>query len=66
LYPEIAPLIGLPPSQRAQLIGTVDPGRAVAAQRAYIRVFFDRTLRHHDGHLIDGPSPRFPEIQFIR
>ena len=66
LYPEIAPLIGLPPSQQAQLIGTIDPARAVAAERAYVRAFFDRTLRHRDGHLLDGPSPRFPEIQFIR
>jgi predicted dienelactone hydrolase len=66
LYPEIAPLIGLPPSQQAQLIGTIDPARAVAAERAYVRAFFNRTLRHRDGDLLDGPSPRFPEIQFVR
>jgi predicted dienelactone hydrolase len=66
LYPQLAPLIGLPPDQQAQLIGTVDPARAVAAERAYILAFFDRTLRHRDGHLLAGPSPRFPEIQFIR
>jgi predicted dienelactone hydrolase len=66
LYPQVAPLIGLPPDQQAQLIGTVDPARAVAAERAYVRAFFDRTLRHRDGHLLNGPSPRFPEIQFIR
>ena len=33
---------------------------------AGLRLVFDRTLRHRDGHLLDGPSPRFPEIQFIR
>jgi len=66
LYPQVAPLIGLPPDQQAQQIGTVDPARAVAAERAYIQAFFDRTLQHRDGHLLAGPSPLFPEIQFIR
>jgi hypothetical protein len=66
LYPQVAPLIGLPADQQAQLIGTIDPARAVAAERAYIRAFFDRMLRHRDGHLLAGPSPRFREIQFIR
>jgi predicted dienelactone hydrolase len=65
LLPQAAPLIGLPPSVVAQDIGTIDPGRALAAERAYVLAFFDRTLRHRDGHLLDGPSPRFPEIQFI-
>jgi hypothetical protein len=65
LLPQAAPLIGLPPSVVAQDIGTIDPERALAAERAYVLAFFDRTLRHRDGHLLDGPSPRFPEIQFI-
>jgi hypothetical protein len=65
LLPQAAPLIGLPPSVVAQDIGTIDPGRALAAERAYVLAFFDQTLRHRDGHLLDGPSPRFPEIRFI-
>jgi predicted dienelactone hydrolase len=65
LYPQIAPLVGLTPDQVAQLIGTIDPARALAAERAYVRAFFDRTVRHRDGALLNGPSSRFPEVQFI-
>ncbi|QEV64932.1 hypothetical protein CP982_27095 [Streptomyces spectabilis] len=46
-------------------IGTVDPKRAVAAQRAYVASFFDRWLRDRDDHLLDGPSPRFPEVLHV-
>ncbi|MGW7071117.1 hydrolase [Streptomyces sp. NPDC054855] len=45
-------------------IGTVDPSQAVAAQRAYTRSFFDRWLRDRDDHLLDGPSERYPEVEF--
>ncbi|MEV0525574.1 hydrolase [Streptomyces sp. NPDC050439] len=45
-------------------IGTVDPGRAVAAQRAYTTSFFDRWLRDRDDHLLDGPSRKYPEVEF--
>ncbi|WP_030562619.1 alpha/beta hydrolase family protein [Streptomyces aureocirculatus] len=47
-------------------IGTVDPARATAAQRAYATAFFDRWLRGRDNHLLDGPSPRFPEVRFVQ
>jgi hypothetical protein len=46
-------------------IGTVDPGRAIAAERAYIRAFFDQQLRHRHQDLLDGPSARYPEITFL-
>ncbi|WP_245997179.1 hypothetical protein [Streptomyces armeniacus] len=46
-------------------IGTVDPDRAVAAVRAYATSFFGRWLRGHDDHLLDGPSPRHPDIAFV-
>ncbi|WP_344335992.1 esterase, partial [Kitasatospora putterlickiae] len=45
-------------------IGDVRPERAVAATRAYVGSFFDRWLRGHDDHLLDGPSPLFPEMRF--
>jgi hypothetical protein len=48
------------------LIGSVDPDRSIAAQRAYIAAFFDLYLRHRDTHLLDGPSPAYPEIEFVR
>ena len=58
-------LLDMPPDQLAQIIGTVDPERAMAATAAYVDSFFDHQLRHHDDHLMDGPSPRFPEMQFV-
>jgi hypothetical protein len=46
-------------------IGTIAPGQAIAAQRAYIGAFFDLQLRHHDTHLLAGPSSRYPEMDFV-
>jgi hypothetical protein len=55
------------PQQLAHLdIGTIDPARAVPAEEAYLSAFFDRWLRGHDNHLLDGPSPRYPEFTFVR
>ncbi|MFI9550901.1 alpha/beta hydrolase family protein [Nonomuraea endophytica] len=46
-------------------IGTVDAGRSILAQRAYIAAFFDLHLLGRDRHLLNGPSHRFPEIAFV-
>ena len=46
-------------------IGTIDPGQAFAAERAYIRAFFDLQLRHSNHHLLDGPSDLYPQIEFL-
>jgi hypothetical protein len=46
-------------------IGTIDPGQALAAERAYIRAFFDLQLRHSNHHLMDGPSDLYPQIEFL-
>jgi hypothetical protein len=64
LIPQAAQLLGLTAQQVEQEIGTVAPARAVAVQRAYPAAFFDLHLRHQ-GHLLDGPSPRFPEVAFV-
>jgi pimeloyl-ACP methyl ester carboxylesterase len=50
-----------------QVIGTVQPNRAIAAERAYIAAFFDLHLRelHGASKLLAGPSPTHPEIQFL-
>jgi hypothetical protein len=61
---QAAPALGMTARQLAEQIGTLDPKRAVAIQRAYPPAFFDRHLRHR-GHLLDGPSPRFPEVTFL-
>jgi hypothetical protein len=44
----------------------VNPARAVAAEDAYIAAFFGRFLGAGGGHLLDGPSPRYPDITFVR
>ncbi len=46
-------------------IGTIHPGQAVAAERAYIGAFFDLHLRHRGGSMLAGPSPGYPRIQFL-
>ncbi|GAA1003960.1 esterase [Acrocarpospora pleiomorpha] len=66
LLPQAAPSLGLTPSQVTQAIGTLAPYRAIHAQRDYVRAFFDLHLRHHDNHLLQHPSPRYPQIRFIR
>lgn len=64
LESELAPVVGIPPEQVAADLGTIDPRTAVTDQRAYIRAFFDIYLRDHDNHLLDGPSPRYPDVHF--
>ncbi|MBG0830408.1 hydrolase [Planomonospora sp. ID67723] len=66
LLPQAAPSLGLTPSQVAQAIGTLDPYRAIHAQRDYVRAFFDLHLRHLDNHLLRHSSPRYPQVRFIR
>ena len=74
-YTDLSPLaqrleraLPISPQVRAQLktlIGTIDADRAIAAERAYLGAFFDLHLRHRDDHLLSGPSPRHPEIEFV-
>ena len=50
----------------SEVIGTIQPTRAVAAQRAYIAAFFDLQLRGlSNTTLLSEPSPNYPEIQFF-
>lgn len=46
-------------------IRTVDPAESVRTQRAYITAFFDVHLRGEAAPLLEGPSPDFPEMEFI-
>ncbi|MFI7650357.1 hypothetical protein ACIBTZ_30385 [Micromonospora sp. NPDC049460] len=64
LIPQLARLIGMSDEDLAGWIGTLDPARAVRIQQAYPLAFFDLHLRHR-GHLLNGPNPAFPEVQFI-
>jgi dienelactone hydrolase len=65
LVPQLSK-IGLPAEAAYEDIGWTDPARAVAAERAYLAAFFDRHLRGRDDGLLDGPSPRYPEVTFVR
>ncbi|MEV7010177.1 lipase [Streptosporangium sp. NPDC051022] len=49
----------------AELIGTIDPRRSVAAQRAYVTAFFDLHLKGRPTHLFDRPDRRHPEVKAI-
>ncbi|WP_441248112.1 alpha/beta hydrolase family protein [Kitasatospora sp. McL0602] len=65
LIPQAAKILGMTDEQLKAWIGTLDPARAVRIQQAYPPAFFDLHLRHHDGHLLDGPSRAFPEVKFL-
>lgn len=65
LVPQVARQLGLPRQTVTELVGTLPAKRAIAAQRAYVSAFFDRSLRGGDSGLLDGPSARFPEIRFV-
>jgi dienelactone hydrolase len=66
LIPQAGKILGMTDQQIQDMIGTLDPARAVRIQQAYPIAFFDQHLRHRRGHLLDGPSPAFPEVKFIR
>ncbi|MEV4641821.1 hydrolase [Actinoplanes sp. NPDC049548] len=66
LMPQAAPALGLTPDRLTQAIGSLDPHRAIRAQRAYLRAFFDLHLRGLDHHLLDRPSPHCPQVRFLR
>ncbi|MCP2329402.1 putative dienelactone hydrolase [Hamadaea flava] len=65
LIPQIARQLGLPDSFVTRIIGNIDQTRAVTTEETLIAAFFDRWLRGRDGSVLDGPSPRLPDITFI-
>ncbi|MGW2331734.1 alpha/beta hydrolase family protein [Streptomyces sp. NPDC001700] len=64
--PALDETLDIPAHLREQYVGTVDPGRSVAAQRAYVGAFFDQHLRGRPQDLLNGPSPAHPEVHFIQ
>lgn len=65
LMPQVAELLGLPAQQVQQMVGTLPADSSVRIQQAYPLAFFDLHLRHRRGSLLDGPSPRFPDVKFL-
>ncbi|MFE6051577.1 alpha/beta hydrolase family protein [Kitasatospora sp. NPDC056446] len=66
LLPQLARQGALTAEQLRGDVGDIRPGRAELATRSYVASFFDRWLRGHDDQLLDGPSPRFPEMAYER
>ncbi|MBV6701265.1 esterase [Kitasatospora aureofaciens] len=66
LLPQLARQGAISQAKLSDDVGDVRPDRAVLATRSYVASFFDRWLRGHDDHLLDGPSPRFPEMVYER
>jgi dienelactone hydrolase len=65
LIPQIARQLGLSDSFVTGDIGSIDPAQAVHTEETFAAAFFDRWLRDGDGHLLDGPSPHFPDVTFV-
>jgi predicted dienelactone hydrolase len=58
----LAAVWGTPPSGQF-----LPQGRASEIVRAYLLSFFNKYLRGEDDHLLDGPSPAYPEVmQFLK
>ncbi|MFB7475091.1 alpha/beta hydrolase family protein [Kitasatospora sp. NPDC056184] len=60
------PVLPWPADEVDHLLGTIDPARAVSAQRAYLAAFFDLHLRHRPTPLFTTPSPGHPEVRLVR
>ncbi|MFJ9818436.1 alpha/beta hydrolase family protein [Streptomyces sp. NPDC101151] len=61
----LLPQLDLSPATRTQDIGTIDPTTAVRTNEAYVSAFFDHWLRGRHGQLLNGPSPRYPAMEFV-
>ncbi|GAA1303614.1 alpha/beta hydrolase family protein [Pseudonocardia xinjiangensis] len=66
LLPQIDAALPLLDGAVATTIGTVDPERSLAAQRAYLTAFFDQHLEGRASALFDGGSPEHPNAQVVR
>ena len=63
--PQLSKKIFLPRFLLSRVLGTIDPAQAVDAQRAYIRAFFALHLSGEPQELLEGPSPAFPDVDFV-
>lgn len=66
MIPAAAEEFGVPAAKVEALLGTVDPERSVAAQRAYLGAYFDQFLKGRPQRLLLGESPQHPDVQFVR
>jgi predicted dienelactone hydrolase len=66
LLPQLAAAFTLPEGFVTAAVGSVDPDRIVTSQRVYVSAFFEQHLRHRPQPVLNGPSPRHPDVAFIR
>jgi len=59
----LLPQAGIPAEDLVPGYGTINDTRSITVQRAYVLAFFDRYLRNGNGHLLAGPSRRYPEMR---
>lgn len=50
----------------AELVGTIDPRRSLAAQRAAVTAFFDLHLKRRPTDFFTAPTARHPEVEVLR
>jgi predicted dienelactone hydrolase len=65
LLPQISREEPLPAEKVAAAIGTVDPGRSLAAQREHLAAFFGLHLLGRPTPLFDGDSPAHPDVRLV-
>ncbi|MEV0129264.1 hypothetical protein AB0H83_12505 [Dactylosporangium sp. NPDC050688] len=64
-YQVLLPQTGAAPADLEPALGTIDGGRSVRVQRAYLLAFADRYLGGRGGTLLSGPSAGYPEMRFL-
>ncbi|MFJ3902891.1 alpha/beta hydrolase family protein [Streptomyces sp. NPDC090025] len=56
----------LPVPAAPELVGTIDPRRSLAAQRAALTAFFDLHLKHRRTSFFANPTARHPDLEVLR
>ncbi|MCS0602471.1 hypothetical protein NX794_14800 [Streptomyces sp. LP11] len=63
--PQVAARLGATDEQLVEFTGPLDATRALAIQRRFLLAYFDLHLHNRRTRILDGPSPRYPEVRFI-
>ncbi|MFG2631965.1 alpha/beta hydrolase family protein [Streptomyces sp. NPDC048473] len=63
--PQVAARLGATDEQLAEFIGSLDGTRGIDVQRRFLLAYFDLHLRGRRAPVLEGPSPRYPEVRFI-
>ncbi|MGW2419641.1 alpha/beta hydrolase family protein [Streptomyces sp. NPDC001709] len=62
----LVPQLHLRRCERIDDIGTIDPATAIRTNEAYVAAYFDHWLRGRSGRLLEGPSPKYPDMVFVK